>query len=251
MWEAGCRAAVCLGQASPAALPSDPGVSPSPADPSLLGCEHGRAGDRPWAPSSWGRAVGPGWPVTGAGGGGGWRSTAHVGPVGRRWGAQGSPDRALGEPRSPPSGPVGEAQLLLVALGSGFRPTPTGCRGDGRAFLPPPPRAAGATGQESRGSGGLESWPHPGLRARPGDPSHLEGAPGGCVGPGLAPPPRACVWPAEPLSAASVPWPAPPASLLGAGGSRAAQEGPCLFPFTKINPRDGWWCGRHPILQDP
>ena len=28
MWETGCRAAVCLGQAFPAALPSDPGVSP-------------------------------------------------------------------------------------------------------------------------------------------------------------------------------------------------------------------------------
>ena len=99
-----------------------------------------------------------------------------MGPAGRRWGAQGSLDRALGEPCSPPSGSVGEAQLLLVALGSGFRTTPTGCRGDGRAFLPPPPRAAGAAGQESRGHGGLKRWPHPGLRARPGDPSHLEGA---------------------------------------------------------------------------
>lgn len=246
-------AAVCLGQASPAALPSDPGVSPRVQQTrpcwvvSTAGLGPGPAlgttllGVSRWprVASDWGRQ------------GGGWRSTAHVGPAGRRWGAQGSPDRALGEPRSPPSGPVGEAQLLLVALGSGFRPTPTGCRGDGRAFLPPPPCAAGATGQESRGCRGLESWPHPGLRARPGDPSHLEGAPGGCVGPGLAPLPCACVWPAEPLSAASVPWPAPPASLLGAGGSRAAQEGPCLFPFTKINPHDGWWCGRHRVLQDP
>ena len=160
-------------------------------------------------------------------------------------GAPGSPDRALGEPCSPPSGPVGEAQLLLVALGSGFRTTPTGCRGDGRAFLPPPPRAAGAAGQESRGHGDLKRWPHPGLRARPGDPSHLEG------GPGWRPPSHMRIWPAESLSAASVLCSAPPASLLGAGGSGAAQEGPCLFPFTKINPHDGRWCGRHPIPQDP
>ena len=126
-----------------------------------------------------------------------------LGPCREAVGDAGLPDRALGEPRSPPSGPVGEAQLLPVAPGSGFRTTPTGCCGDGRAFLPPPPRAAGAAGQESQGRGGLQRRPHPGLSTRPGDPSHLEGGLGGGVGPGSAPP-ALCVHAASQLPLGSL-----------------------------------------------
>lgn len=81
MWEKGCRAALHLGQASPAALPSDPGMSPgvwqtcpcrvvSGGAGVRPGPGHGDLGAEPLALGEWEAGVPlPAWALRGGGGG--------------------------------------------------------------------------------------------------------------------------------------------------------------------------------------